>query len=153
MDLDSLFAMLCAARSPSEAASVQTDFFRMFYANAALRELPAVKAFMIVSGWLGTSFRSGVWTFYEATPQQDILAAVHYLQENGSDDLAAMLQKGCHDYQAHQDDFEYPEAWISESEEIDSWIQVHEDAVLQHLTDELLRHRQDISAAAPSSFP
>ena len=58
-----------------------------------------------------------------------------------------MLQKGNHDYQdpQYQADFDYPEEWITESEEIDRWIVVHEQEIMQHLTDELLAHRQQIT--------
>ncbi len=149
MDFEILFSMLESAVSSTEAVSVQAEFFRKLYADASLRALPFVNAFLIVSGWLGTSLRSGVWTFYEATPQQDVQAAAGYLEQSGFAELAAMLQKGIHDYQApqYQADFDYPEEWITESEEIDRWITAHEDAILHHLTDELLRRRQELTEA------
>ena len=39
-----------------------------------------------------------------------------------------MIEKGIHDYQNPQyaEDFEYPEEWITESEEIDAWITEHD---------------------------
>ena len=53
MDFEILFSMLESAVSSTEAVSVQAEFFRKFYADASLRGLPFVNAFLIVSGWLG----------------------------------------------------------------------------------------------------
>lgn len=147
MDYHEQFDLLLTSADSSAVFAAQADFFRLFYAHPEMRNVPFVNAFLIVSGWLGTSFRSGVWTFYEATPQQDTAQAVRYLNASGAAALAEMLQKGNHDYQdpQYQEDFDYPEEWITESEEIDRWIAAHEQEIMQHLTDELLAHRQQIT--------
>ncbi len=59
-----------------------------------------------------------------------------------------MIGKGIHDYQnpRYAEDFEYPEEWITESEEIDAWIKEHDDWLCHWLYDYLLRNENRIIA-------
>ena len=86
-----------------------------------------VTAFLTISSWFGTSERDGVWTFYEATDNQAINTTLTYLSDNGYAELKEIFEKGIHDYsnEKYQEDYDYPEEWIDESEEIDDWIEEH----------------------------
>ncbi len=56
--------------------------------------------------------RSGAWTFYEATPIEDIMIAVKHLNEISESELCRMIEKGIHDYQNPLYNDEYPEEWM-----------------------------------------
>ena len=51
---------------------IEADFFQCFCSNPVTASLPLINAFLIVSSWFGTSERSGVWTFCEATNPERI---------------------------------------------------------------------------------
>ncbi len=53
--------------------------------------------------------RSGAWTFYEATPIEDIMIAVKHLNEISESELCRMIEKGIHDYQNPLYNDEYSE--------------------------------------------
>ena len=144
--------MLYAALQGDDPAAAHPDFYLYFYRHPAMKQEPFVRAFLILSGWLGTSLRSGVWTFYEVTPVQDMLDAAGYFRENGAAEIAEMLQKGIHDYQdpKYQADFDYPAEWLREAEETDGWINAHRTQIEQYLTDELRRNRQIIEKYDPA---
>ena len=84
-------------------------------------------AFFTISSWLGISERDGVWNFYEATDSKDINITLTYLSDNGYHNLKEIFAKGIHDYQneKYRDNYDYPEEWLDESEEIDDWIDEH----------------------------
>ncbi len=125
--------------SYSDLYKVEADFCTYFYTKSESNSDPYINAFLIVSNWRATSVRSGVWTFYEATNQSDIEKAVEFLQQE-YEELSAMIKKGIHDYQnpAYAESFEYPEEWIEESDEIDDWIEVHEEQIDKWLYDSLI---------------
>lgn len=125
---------------------IESDFFQCFCSDAETTENPMVNAFLIVSSWFGTSERSGVWTFYEATSPANVEKAVNYLLQVGETELAAVISKGMHDYQNPQyaDNFDYPEEWITESEEIDAWISKHYDWLCHWLYDYLIANENKI---------
>ena len=127
---------------------IESVFFQCFCSNPETVSLPLINAFLIVSSWFGTSERSGAWTFYEATNPESIQKAVDYLIQSGETELTAVIKKGIHDYQNPQyaEDFEYPEEWITESEEIDAWITEHDDWLCHWLYDYLLRNENKIIA-------
>lgn len=108
---------------------IETDFFLYLSDIPYTKRLPCVKAFLIVSSWFGTSQRSGVWTFYEATNPEEIADTVDYLESQEENELANLLEKGMHDYHnpIYAEKFDYPNEWIEESKQIDEWIWGHED--------------------------
>lgn len=114
---------------------LETDFFICLHSIAYEKRLPCVKAFLIISSWFGTSQRSGVWTFYEATDSQEIAEVVDYLKSNKQNELASFLEKGMHDYHnpIYAENFDYPSEWIEESELIDEWIWGHENMLWKWL--------------------
>lgn len=131
-----------------EYYEIESDFFPYLYANSKIRELSDINAFLIVSSWFGTSERSGVWTFYEATAQSNVQRAVDYLNQVGDSELAAIIERGIHDYQnpIYSGNFEYPEEWIDESNEIDDWIIEHSDWLWHWLYDFLIVNENRIIA-------
>ena len=128
----------------TEFYNYETDMFSYLYRNQELINLPFVNTFLIVSSWLGTSMRSGAWTFYEATPIEDIMIAVKHLNEIGESELCRILKKGIHDYQNPLYNDEYPEEWMKESDDIDKWIIEHENWLYHWLYDYILTHEDKI---------
>lgn len=108
---------------------IEADFFLHLYDIPYEKRIPCVKAFLIISSWFGTSQRSGVWTFYEATNQEEIADVVQYLKFQEENEMADILKKGMHDYHnpIYAETFDYPNEWIEESTLIDEWIWGHKD--------------------------
>lgn len=132
MDIASLSNKLNSI-SYKDLFEIEPEIFMYFSQTSFENRLPCVNAYLAVSNWLGTSLRSGVWTFYEAAKPNEINAVLAFLRENNDIDLADVFEKGVHDYQnpVYAENYDYPEAWIEESEEIDQWIWEHEDWLWQ----------------------
>ncbi len=107
---------------------IEADFFLYLY-QISYEKLPCIKAYLIISSWFGTSLRSGVWIFYEATNPKEIADMVAYLKKQEENELASFLEKGIHDYHnpIYAEKLEYPNEWIEEANLIDEWIWRHED--------------------------
>ena len=107
---------------------IEADFFLLLSDISYEKRIPCVKAFLIISSWFGTSQRSGVWTFYEATNPKEIADVVDYLKSLEENELANLLEKGMHDYHSpiYAGNFDYPDEWIEESKLIDEWLWGHE---------------------------
>ena len=123
--------------------SIETDFFLYLSDYASIQ---FINAYLIVSDWFGTSQRSGVWTFYEATEINRIQNAISFLSSLNENTLSDMLEKGIHDYQnpIYSENYDYPDEWIDESEEIDNWISEHEDWLWNWLYTFLLSNKNPI---------
>ncbi|MBO4807537.1 MAG: hypothetical protein J5537_00740 [Lachnospiraceae bacterium] len=130
-----------------DAYDVEADFYMLFYRSEGIKNIPEINAFMIVSGWLGTAQRGGAWTFYEATDKEDIKKAVEYLKETCEEEMAAVIEKGIHDYDdpKYQGNWDYPEEWIEEADEIDAWINEHEEWIMQWIYNFLIDNEERIS--------
>ena len=93
--------------------------------NAALRDygLPRF-AFLFAETllWFAQAQRSGVWTYYEATPQdrQDAMASA--LREAAPEEFASWYERGMREWQ--------DETRIAA---LDTWMQAHDDAAHQWL--------------------
>lgn len=113
--------------TPEKFYLIETDLFIEFY---YLENKPSFAvAFMGISSWMGTSQRSGVWTYYESTDREIINVTIEYLKNYDQyDELLKMYMLGNHDYwdEKYQDNYEYPQEWIDESEIIDQWIDQNE---------------------------
>lgn len=109
--------------APEEFYLVESDLFIEFL---NMKEKPGfVVAFLELSSWKGTSLRSGVWTYYEATEREAICSTIKYLYQFAPDEeISKMYILGNHDYsdEEYQTDFNYPQKWLDESELIDKWI-------------------------------
>lgn len=130
----------------SDFYTIESDFFSTLYSVPNKTSYPFINAFLMVSSWFGTSERSGVWTFYEATNRSDIQNAVDHLKQNGDTELANIMESGIHDYQdpIYLNDLEYPEDWISGTEVIDKWIGEHRDSLFQWLYEFLITNEKRI---------
>lgn len=126
---------------------LEPNFCLCFSSDRRKAEIPLINAFLVVSNWQATSFQSGVWTYYEATDPQMIKNAVNFLKKNSYKELAEIISKGIHDYQNPQYavEYDYPEKWLEESEEIDNWISEHEDYLQKWLYDLLIDNKEIIS--------
>ncbi len=63
---------------------VESDLFMEF---SDMEEKPYfVAAFLELSSWMGTSLRSGVWTYYEATARRAINETIQYLYRFAPDE-------------------------------------------------------------------
>ena len=129
--------------SSAEFHLVEEELFIALY---AVNEKPDfISAFLEISSWMGTSFRSGVWTYYEATAKEQIEMTIRYLQQNASvSEISRMYALGNHDYgnEKYQIEFDYPQEWIDESEIIDKWIYDNEENIIVFL-QEMLRINSD----------
>jgi hypothetical protein len=138
-DLERLYLRL-RQLEPEDLYKIEADFFQYFYNDKRKAALPPVKTFLIVSGWYGTWFRSGSWVFYESTPKSDIEDAVGYLKEIGCEELSRYISKGIHDW--FEADFNYPEEWMIECDDIDNWIADHEKEIKQWMYDYLINNEE-----------
>lgn len=87
-----------------------------------------ITAFLNLSSWKGTSLRSGVWTYFESTGTEDIEITRKYIAEKiDNEEIVNMYAQGIHDYgnEIYQENFDYPQEWLDESEEIDKWINMN----------------------------
>ncbi|MBR1735843.1 MAG: hypothetical protein IJ736_02340 [Firmicutes bacterium] len=124
---------------------VESDFLMYFWKNDKMSD-PIVNTFSVVSNWHAMSQRSGVWTFYEATGKSVIQSAVEHLKGINDTELAAMIEKGIHDYgdPIYQENFDYPQEWIDEADIIDDWIGKNEEWLLHWYYDYLIRYKEQI---------
>ena len=109
----------------------------LFLALHSLKDKPDfVSVFLELSSWRGSSLRSGVWTYYEATDKKQVEAVIRYLQRYSSDEeICRMYALGNHEYsdEKYQSEFEYPQEWIEESEIIDKWIFENEECITEYM--------------------
>lgn len=125
---------------------IESDFFMKLYYDFSEKQLPWITAFLTISTWFGTSMRSGVWTFYEVGNIQEMKTTIQYLRIGGDNELADIFEMGMHDYQNPQyaKNYDYPEEWLEEADEIDEWISEHEDWLWKWEYDILIMNRDSI---------
>lgn len=143
MDWERLYRKL----SESDAAdfdTIEAEFCSALHLSTAPDKRPAcVTAFLTIANWAATSMRSGVWTFYEATPSTEIQATLDYLVDGKHTELADIFASGIHEYQdpKYAENFQYPDEWITESDVIDQWISRHEAQIFSWEMNLLLTHK------------
>ena len=126
--------------------TLEAEFCAALYLSTAPNNRPAcVTAFLTIANWVATSMRSGVWTFYEATPPADLTATTCFLKEHGNDELASIFTSGIHEYQDPKfaGNYDYPEEWIVGADDIDQWISRHE-AQIHCLEKKILLENQQL---------
>lgn len=91
--------------------------------------------FVVVEGlqWFAQAGRSGVWTYFEATPPPRQHAMVNALGQLGADELARRYQRGIEQWQD-------PAAMM----ELDSWISAADEGAHQWLRTLLRTHRSEL---------
>lgn len=116
--------------SNKEFYLMEAEFCRVLYEHIPNEKKHlCVVAFLTIANWFAMSQRSAVWTFYEGAYPDDMKLTLQYLEETKNNDLAAIFRYGIHDYQNSQyvGNYNYPKKWINESDEIDEWIEEHEE--------------------------
>lgn len=91
-----------------------------------------------LSSWMGTSMRSGVWTYYESADLENIDVTRKYISEKiGNEELINMYTQGINDYgnEIYQDNYDYPQEWLDESEQIDKWINLNMKLIIKIFQD------------------
>lgn len=117
--------------SPEDFYTIETNLF--IELNSITDKPDFIITFLGLSSWMGTSQRSGVWTYYEATDSNLIDTTIQYIIQNKLDEeLCNMYILGNHDYGngKYQDNYDYPQEWIDESEQIDQWITENEKKII-----------------------
>lgn len=121
---------------------VEPELFAVLY---DIKDKPDfVSAFIGISLWMGTSLRSGVWTYYEAADPKEIELITMYLQQCApNNEIVRLYALGNHDYgnEKYQVDFNYPEEWLEESKTIDKWIFDNERIIIGFM-QEILRNNR-----------
>lgn len=116
--------------------SIESDLFiKLYYIH---NKPDFITAFLNLSSWKSTSLRSGVWTYFEATGIEDIEVTRKYITEKiDNEELVNMYAQGIHDYgnEIYQENFDYPQEWLDESEEIDKWINMNMKQIVKICQD------------------
>lgn len=128
------------------------DFFMLFYdifKDKPFIEIPdAAFMFMEIDGWQGMSQRCGVWQYYESGSFEHgkFERVLEYLKSQNEYDMAKIYAIGIHDYDdpKYEENFDYPEEWLVESEKIDTWITENEEHIYTWKKDLILNHRNEI---------
>ena len=125
---------------------IESEFCLAFCSNNRLMKDSIISVFLVVSNWSAASERSGVWTFYESENKEIIMNAVQYLENKGEKEMSDMLSKGINDYQnpKYADSFDFPQEWMEEADEIDSWIEENTDSIRKWLYDYLVANKEYI---------
>lgn len=119
---------------------VEPELFQLFYTQKNKPDY--IIAFLGVSSWRGTSLRSGVWTYYEATDKTEVDKIISFLQKYAQDnELAYWFLLGNHDYDKYRSDYSYPQEWMDESDMIDKWISENETNISDFLQKILKENR------------
>lgn len=144
-DLNQLYQKLLEMNY-KDMYEIEAEFFMKLYYDFSEERLPWITAFLTISTWFGTSTRSGVWTFYEVGNNQEMKTTIQYLRMRGDNKLADIFEKGIHDYQnpKYSPNYDYPEEWLEEADEIDKWISKHEDWLWKWEYDILIMNRDNI---------
>lgn len=127
--------------------SIEAQFCtELYYGIPADKRPVCVTVFLTIANWSATSMQSGVWTFYEACPPDEVRVTLEYLQQSDTEELARMFALGIHDYQnpKYAENFDYPQEWMDEAEQIDAWIMKHEGWLNEWKKQLLLKHREEI---------
>lgn len=135
--------------APADFYQLESDFFLAFYSYIPENQRPdCVVAFLTISSWMGSSLRSGVWTYYEGANPAEIETTLRFLKEYADPELEAMFSYGIHDYQnpVYRETFLYPEEWIAQSETIDQWITANETTLQEWERTLLLENKELICA-------
>ena len=89
---------------------IETELFCALYSMKDKPDFVAV--FLELSSWRGTSLRSGVWTYYEATNKEQVETIIRYLQRYSPDEeICRMYALGNHNYSdvKYQSEYDYPQ--------------------------------------------
>ena len=128
------------------------QFFMLFYdrfKSVPFTDIPAIAfMFMEISNWQGMSLRCGVWQYYESGAFQKgkFERVLSFLKMKNEEETASIYAYGIHDYanEKYQENYDYPEEWIDESNKIDKWISDNEVYLHKWMYDLILEHKNEI---------
>lgn len=128
------------------------QFFTLFYdefKNMSFMDIPdCAFMFMEINNWQGMSYRCGVWQYYESGAFQKgkFERVLSFLNSENEEDMASVYAYGIHDYAnaKYQENFDYPEEWFDEANEIDEWISAHESYLYRWMYNLILEHKSEI---------
>ena len=124
MDIEKLYEQLSVS-GEDDFYNIEAQFCtELHYGVSAEKRQACVVTFLTIANWTATSLRSGVWTFYEACDPTDLNRTLEYLRQSKEEEFAKIFALGIHEYQdpKYAENFDYPQEWIEESEQIDAWI-------------------------------
>ncbi len=127
-------------------------FFMLFYnkfKNTQFTDIPDIAfMYMEINNWQGMSVRCGVWQYYEsgAFETGKFEKVLAFLKTNGEEKMADVYARGIHDYanERYQKNYDYPDEWFDEAEEIDEWISNNEEYIYKWMYDLILAHKSEI---------
>lgn len=128
------------------------QFFMLFYdrfKSVPFTDIPDIPfMFMEISNWQGMNLRCGVWQYYEsrAFPKGKFERVLSFLKTQNEEEMASIYAYGIHDYAngKYQENYDYPEEWIDESDKIDKWISDNEVYIHKWMHDLILEHKSEI---------
>ena len=128
------------------------EFFLLFYnrfKDAPFMDIPDIAfMYMEISNWRGMSARSGVWQYYESGAFQKgkFERVLSFLRANGEEEMADIYACGIHDYanEKYQENYDYPEEWFDEAEEIDDWISANAEYIYEWMYDLILEQKSEV---------
>ena len=128
------------------------EFFLLFYnrfKNTPFMDIPDIAfIYMEISNWQGMSVRCGVWQYYESGAFQKgkFERVLSFLKANGEEEMADVYACGIHDYanERYQNNYDYPEEWFDEAEEIDDWISANEGYIYKWMYSLILEQKSEV---------
>ena len=109
-----------------------SSFLSYFY-NNKITSPDFVNAFIVLDNILGNFLRGGVWQCFEYEKPENLEATAKYFYDHGNNELAKFISDNIHDYSnpKYQENFDYPNEWINESEKFDKWLSDHKKDIYQ----------------------
>lgn len=147
MELEKLYELL-ETLPEKKFDKIEAQFCTALYYEIPAEKRPlCVTAFLTIADWSATSLRSGVWTFYEATPVRELEKTAAFLEKTDEGELFTIFSLGIHDYQnpKYAENYDYPQEWMEEAEEIDSWVMEHETWLNGWKQKILLDYKEEIT--------
>ena len=128
------------------------QFFMLFYdrfKSMPYTNIPDIAfMFMEINNWQRMSLRCGVWQYYESGSfsKGKFERVLSFLKTKNEEEMASIYAYGIHDYanERYQDNYNYPEEWIEESNRIDKWISDNEVYLYKWMYDLILDHKSEI---------
>ena len=89
-----------------------------------------------------------VWQYYESGAFQKgkFERVLSFLKANGEEEMADVYACGIHDYanERYQNNYDYPEEWFDEAEEIDDWISANEGDIYKWMYNLILEQKSEV---------
>lgn len=94
MELEKLYELL-ETLPEKKFDEIEAQFCTALYYEIPAEKRPlCVTAFLTIADWSATSLRSGVWTFYEATPVRELEKTAAFLEKTDEGELFTIFSLG-----------------------------------------------------------